>query len=84
VGFTVLYVLRDIMAGTPRNLVLLIEPTCTTQADPSLLRESVRMRALVRSKAEAEARKTGIHLVDTLDEMMAVAERLLTHKTLSP
>lgn len=93
IGFSIMSVLRDIVAGRNRELIILIDPVCDPDleirvkdaggvarmepAGPALVAESNRMRALVRSKVEAEIWRQGVHLVETLEEMRVVMGRLL-------
>jgi hypothetical protein len=93
IGFSVMSVLRSIAAGQNRELIVLIDQVCDDgitvsvrdedgvkrdmAAAPDLIQESNRMRALVRSKLEAEIWRQGVHLVDSLEEASTIMERLL-------
>lgn len=75
IGFSIRAALR---ANRFRQFIFLIEDTCTDpEATPEVVKESNRMRALVKSKLADEARDWhNIHLVDTLEEMLEMTLRL--------
>lgn len=93
IGFSILSVLRDIEVRNNREIIVMIDRHCNPDmmikvkgsdaikrlapADPGLIAESNNMRALVRSKVEAESWRQGVHLVETLDEMSSTMARLL-------
>ena len=91
VGFSILAVLRSILAGHNRTLITLIDPEAdaactikeqidgawvTVQASPGIIRESNRMRALVRSKV-ATFHHPNVILVDTLEMMQTTLHQVL-------
>lgn len=77
VGFSVMTAI-DTGRGRLRHVIVMIAPDCNAPgASPEAIKDSVRGRKLVRSRvAEEASRLHNVHLVDTLEEALALTLRL--------
>lgn len=77
IGFSVLNVARNIQNGKPQSLVVFIEDTCENKKFTDAERtNSKNTRALVKSKL-ARIAHSSVFMVDSLDEMKALADELI-------
>lgn len=72
IGFSIQDVMRKIEGGSDQTLVVLIDDECTKDADPTLIKESNRMRKLVKSKVKLVTHPN-VYLVETLTDMQNLA-----------
>ncbi|MCK5608806.1 hypothetical protein KAR91_43430 [Candidatus Pacearchaeota archaeon] len=73
-GFSVQRVIRNIMSGKPQFLITLIDDDCTDQRKTEAERDdSIKNRALVKSKILENVSYPVITIVQTLDEMLQMS-----------
>lgn len=77
VGFSIMTAI-DASRGRLRHVIVLIDEECRAPgATPEMIKDSVRARRLVKSRVVAEAaRLHNVHLVDTLEEALALVLRM--------